>query len=91
MMASGRCQTYVAESVGIEQSKVSRLWQLYILKGNASKYPVEGRPSITPQSDERSVALTARRKQTMPERTIAAELNDTGGALVSATNFIQTT
>lgn len=49
---------------------------------NASRSPVKDHPRITTPSDDRFVALTARRNQTMPARAIAAVLNAATGPSV---------
>lgn len=80
---SGRCQTNVAEAVGISQFTVSRLWQYYISTRKSSISFVEGCLHITTPSDDKFASLKSRNNRTIQSRSITAELYPASGPLVS--------
>ncbi|GFU37684.1 transposable element Tcb1 transposase [Trichonephila clavipes] len=67
----GRTQLEVSDELGIAQSVVSRLWQLFQDNGIVSRCYSTGRPRVTTLNEDRYLAVTAKRNR----RSTASDLS----------------
>ncbi|GFS91476.1 uncharacterized protein TNCV_1139191 [Trichonephila clavipes] len=57
----GRTQLEVSEELGIAQSVISRLWQIFQDHGNVNRCYSTGRPRVTTPNEERYFAVTTKK------------------------------
>ncbi|GFS91311.1 uncharacterized protein TNCV_1307181 [Trichonephila clavipes] len=73
-LGCGRTQLVVSEGLGITQSVISRLWQRFQDDGNVSRCYSTGRPQVTTPSDDRYLAVTAKRNRQHSIRPVSSAL-----------------
>lgn len=82
-MEAGQTQAEVSRIMNIPTSVVSRLWRQFQTTGDVSRRPVQGRPRVTTEHDDRYLGLTARRHRTMSARQLSLDLSAATGRTVS--------
>ncbi|GFX48385.1 transposable element Tcb1 transposase [Trichonephila clavipes] len=73
----------VSEELGIAQSVISRLWQLFQDDGNVSRCYSTGRPRVTTQNEDRYLAVTAKRKRRSTASDLSRQLSSATCTTVS--------
>ncbi|GFY09684.1 HTH_Tnp_Tc3_2 domain-containing protein [Trichonephila clavipes] len=69
--------------LNVSRSVVQRLWDQYQSEDSVSRRPVPGRPRATTPAEDRFLALSARRRRTMPQ--LVADHFQASGRIISAT------
>ncbi|GFW13203.1 uncharacterized protein TNCV_4121041 [Trichonephila clavipes] len=65
----GRTQLKISEELGIAQSVISRLWQLFQDDGNVSRCCSTSRPLVTTLNEDEYLAVTAKRNKRSTHQT----------------------
>ena len=83
-MEAGQRQAEVSRvAMNIPRSVVSRLWRQFQTTQDVSRRPVQGRPRVTTEQDDRYLSLTARRHRTITARQLSLDLSAGRGRNVS--------
>ncbi|GFX78396.1 transposable element Tcb2 transposase [Trichonephila clavipes] len=64
-LEGGQTQAEVAQSIGVSQSVISRIWNRFLETGSADRRPGQGRRLTTTPNEDCYLALTARRHRNM--------------------------
>ncbi|GFX05618.1 transposable element Tcb1 transposase [Trichonephila clavipes] len=78
----GRTQLEVSEELGIIQSVISRLWQLFQVDGNVSRCYSTGRFRVTTPNEYRYLAVSAKRNRPSTVSDLSRQLYTATGSAV---------
>ncbi|GFX15270.1 transposable element Tcb2 transposase [Trichonephila clavipes] len=81
----GLSQADAARRLNVSRSVVQRLWDQYQSEDSVSRRPVPGRPRATTLSEDRFLALSARRRRTTTVPQLVADHFQASGRRISAT------
>ncbi|GFW32941.1 HTH_Tnp_Tc3_2 domain-containing protein [Trichonephila clavipes] len=79
----GRTQLGISEELGIAQSVISRLWQLFQDDGNVSRCYSTGRLRVTTPNEDRYLAVTGKRNRRSAASDLCRQLSLATGSTVS--------
>ncbi|GFV92779.1 transposable element Tcb1 transposase [Trichonephila clavipes] len=77
----------VSEELGIAESVISRLWQLFQDVGNVSRCYSTGLPQVTTPNEDRYLAVTAERSRRSTASDQSRQLSSATGTTVSRQSF----
>ncbi|GFS74657.1 transposable element Tc3 transposase [Trichonephila clavipes] len=63
MLESSRSEIEVSRILNVDQSVISRLWQMFQRTGGVTRQPVSGRQRVTTPRQERYLVISARRQR----------------------------
>ncbi|GFW36822.1 transposable element Tcb2 transposase [Trichonephila clavipes] len=82
-LEGGQTQAKVAQSIGVSQSVISRIWNHFLETGSAGRRPGQGRRRATTPNEDRYLVLTARRHRNMNATLLQQHLRVATGTTVS--------
>ncbi|GFW88929.1 transposable element Tcb2 transposase [Trichonephila clavipes] len=82
-LEGGQTQVEVAQSIGVSQSVISRIWNRFLETGSAGRRPGQGCRRATTPNEDRYLVLTARRHRNMNATYLQQHLRSATGARVS--------
>ncbi|GFV80715.1 transposable element Tcb2 transposase [Trichonephila clavipes] len=82
-LEGGKTQAEVAQTIGVSQSVISRIWNRFLEIGSAGRRPRQGRRRATTPNEDRYLVLTARRHRNMNATLLQQHLRSATGTTVS--------
>jgi transposase len=82
-LEAGQTQLQVARDMGVTQSVISRLWNLFRTGSNVVRRYGRGRPRVTTPQQERQLSLICRRNRRQTTGQMAAALGHATGVVIS--------
>ncbi|GFW16100.1 HTH_Tnp_Tc3_2 domain-containing protein [Trichonephila clavipes] len=82
-LEGGQNQAEVAQAIGMSQSVISRIWNLFLETRSAVRRPGQGRRWATTPNEDRYLVLTARRRRNMNATLLQQHLRSATGTTVS--------
>ncbi|GFT92563.1 transposable element Tcb2 transposase [Trichonephila clavipes] len=82
-LEGGQTEAEVAQAIGVSQSVISRIWNLFLETGSAGRRPRQGRRRATTPNEDRYFVLTARRHRNMNATLLQQHLRSATGTTVS--------
>ena len=83
-LLAGQTQRQVATEFNVNQSVISRLWQLYLDTGDVQRRPGQGHLRVTTNAQDRRLTLMARRRRFNSAVTLGRDFEQTYGHRISA-------
>ncbi|KFM62714.1 Transposable element Tcb1 transposase, partial [Stegodyphus mimosarum] len=80
----GRTQLEVSDELGIAQTVISRLWQLFQDDGNVNRRYSTGHPRVTTPNEDRYLAVTAKRNRRSTASDLSCQLYSATGTKISS-------
>ena len=83
-LLAGQNQSQVATEFNVNQSVISRLWQLYLDTGDVQRRPDQARLGVTTDAQDRRLSLMARRRRFDSAVMLGRDFEQTYGYRISA-------
>ncbi|GFV76901.1 transposable element Tcb2 transposase [Trichonephila clavipes] len=83
MLESSRSQTEVSRILNVDQSVISRLWQMFQRARNVTRQSASGRPRVTTPRQDRYLVISVRRQRGSTARALGSALTVAKGIRIS--------
>ncbi|GFV10612.1 HTH_Tnp_Tc3_2 domain-containing protein [Trichonephila clavipes] len=85
-LEGGQTQAEVAQTIGVSQSVISRIWNRFLETGSVGRRPAQGRRRATTPNEDRYLVFTAPRHRNMNATLLQQHLRSATGTTVSTQN-----